>query len=134
MKEIDVKKGLNQQEVHDRIAKGLINISDQDTTKSYKQIIKDNLLTLFNLINVILAGLIIFTGSYRNLLFLGVVISNIIIGTFQEIRTKRVLDKISLIHSMKVSCIRDGREKQISVEEIVIDDILKLKQGLSKNR
>ena len=73
MKEIDVKKGLNQQEVHDRIAKGLINISDQDTTKSYKQIIKDNLLTLFNLINVILAGLIIFTGSYRNLLFLGVV-------------------------------------------------------------
>lgn len=129
MKEIDVKKGLNQQEVHDRIAKGLINISDQDTTKSYKQIIKDNLLTLFNLINVILAGLIIFTGSYRNLLFLGVVISNIIIGTFQEIRTKRVLDKISLIHSMKVSCIRDGREKQISVEEIVIDDILKLKMG-----
>ncbi len=129
MKETDIRTGLNQEEIDERVAKGLVNICDQDTTKSYKQIFKDNLLTLFNLINVILAGLIMFTGSYRNLLFLGVVLSNIVIGTFQEIRTKRVLDKISLIHSMKALCLRNGKEEMISIEDIVVDDILKLKMG-----
>lgn len=127
---VDHQKGLNAEQVTLRKQQGLVNISDNVHTKSYQQILKDNLFTLFNLINVTLAGLIIFTGNYRNLLFLGVVISNILIGTIQEIRAKRTLDKISLIVSMKVCVIRDGKEEMVGVDEIVLDDIIKLKSGM----
>lgn len=121
--------GLTQQEVQDRIQKGYINREENTQTKSYKRIFYDNICTLFNLINLILAILIILTGSFKNLLFLGVVFSNIIIGTFQEIRAKKTLDKISLINTMKVCSIREGKETFISVQDIVLDDILKVKMG-----
>ena len=89
----------------------------------------DNIFTLFNFVNLVLALLIMTTGEYKNLLFLGVVFSNIFIGTFQEIRSKITLDKISLIHTMKVCAIRESKEKMISINEIVLDDILKVKSG-----
>lgn len=129
IKDIDIHIGLNDKEINERISKGLVNRIDNEASKSYKQIFKDNILTLFNLINLILAVMILFTGSYRNLMFLGVVFSNIIIGTFQEIRAKRTLDKISLIHTMKAVSLRKGKTEMISIEEIVVDDILKLKAG-----
>ncbi|NBK96995.1 MAG: HAD family hydrolase [Erysipelotrichia bacterium] len=122
-------KGLSQAQVQERVEKGLCNISEQTHTKSYRQIFKDNVFTLFNLINAILAGLIVFTGNYKNLLFLGVVFSNIFIGCFQEIRAKRTLDKISLIVSMKACVIREGKEYRIAINEVVLDDIVKLKSG-----
>ncbi len=122
-------QGLTKQQVDERIKKGQVNLVSSDETKSYKQIFKDNVLTLFNFINIFIAILIIFTGSYKNLMFLGVVFSNIIIGTFQEIRSKRTLDKISLIHTMKVTAIRDGKDVQIGMNEIVLDDLLRIKTG-----
>lgn len=126
---VDTKQGLNSQQVQKRMDEGFVNVSDADQTKSYKQILRDNIFTLFNLINFILAGLILWTGSYRNLMFLGVVLSNILIGTFQEMRAKKTLDKISLINTMKVSVIRNGKEEKIGIEEIVLDDCLKVKSG-----
>ncbi|MGN1343749.1 MAG: HAD-IC family P-type ATPase [Traorella sp.] len=128
-KKISIDVGLNDKEVSFRVSNGLNNVVMNTTTKSYKQIIYDNIFTLFNLINVILAVLIFITGSYKNMAFLGVMISNIIIGMFQEIRAKRTLDKISLIHTMKVCAIRNKKECQIGIEEIVIDDILKINAG-----
>lgn len=126
---VDIKQGLNTDQINQRKREGLVNVTDNNTTKSYRQILSDNLFTLFNLINVILAVLILWTGSYKNLMFMGVVISNIIIGTFQEIRAKKTLDKISLIHTMKVNAVRNGQNTQLGIEEIVLDDILKVKTG-----
>lgn len=126
---IDVHVGLTNNEIEDRKNNGFINISDNSTTKSYKQIFIDNTFTLFNFVNLVLALLIMTTGEYKNLLFLGVVFSNIFIGTFQEIRSKITLDKISLINTMKVCSIRESKETMIPIQEIVIDDILKVKSG-----
>jgi cation-transporting ATPase E len=78
--------GLTAAEVKQRVADGLKNDPLPPLTRSVKQIFRDNLLTLFNLINILLGGLVLFTGSYKNLLFLGVVIFNTGIGIFQEIR------------------------------------------------
>ena len=126
---IDVHVGLTNNEVEKRKNEGFVNVIDNSTTKSYKQIFIDNIFTLFNFVNLVLALLIITTGEYKNLLFLGVVFSNIFIGTFQEIRSKITLDKISLIHTMKVCAIRESKETMISINEIVLDDILKIKSG-----
>ena len=126
---IDVHVGLTNNEIEDRKNNGFINISDNSTTKSYKQILIDNTFTLFNFVNLALALLIMTTGEYKNLLFLGVVFSNIFIGTFQEIKSKITLDKISLINTMKVCSIRESKETMIPIQEIVIDDILKVKSG-----
>lgn len=122
-------EGLTKAEVEQRIANGEVNIADIGKTKSYRKIICDNVFTLFNFINVILAILILTTHSYRNLLFLGVVIVNLIIGITQEIRAKKTLDKINLIVSSKVKVLRDGQFKLINVEEVVKDDIVALKMG-----
>ena len=76
---IDPAQGLSDSQVQERIDAGCVNTQDERITKSYEEIFRDNVLTLFNLINAILAGLIIFIGSFKNLLFLGVVISNLVI-------------------------------------------------------
>ena len=126
---IDPEKGLNNSQVQKRIAAGYVNTQDEKITKSYKEIFRDNILTLFNLINAVLAGLIIFIGSYKNLLFLGVVFSNLIIGIFQEIRAKRTLDKLALITEPYVSVLREGEILQLHMQEIVLDDIIFLQTG-----
>lgn len=126
---IDLNKGLTTQEVETRIKDGLVNTIDNKSTKSYKQIFMSHIFTLFNLINFILALLIAYTGSYRNLFFLGVVFSNIIIGIYQEVRSKITLDKISLIHTMKVCVIRNCMESMVNIQDIVVDDLIKIKTG-----
>ena len=126
---IDPAYGLNDDQVKERIDAGYINTQEDRITKSYKEIFRDNIFTLFNLINAVLAGLIIFIGSYKNLLFLGVVFSNLVIGIFQEIRAKRVLDKLSLISEPYVTLLRNGKEVKLHMDEIVIDDILCLETG-----
>ena len=125
----DIKIGLSSKEVKQRFEQNLVNYDTSVKTKSIAQIIKGNLFTLFNLLNFILGLAIILVNSYKNLLFLGVVISNIIISTIQEIQAKRTIDKLSLIAATKVKVIRDGKERQISINEVVLDDIFKLTQG-----
>lgn len=127
--DIDLQCGLTQSQIDDRIQKGQVNVQSETITKSYKEIFRDNLLTLFNLINAILAGLIIFIGSFRNILFLGVVISNIFIGIIQEIRAKRVLDKLSLITQFNIRVLRDCALVEIHMNELVLDDIMILSTG-----
>ena len=128
-KHIDLSIGLNDKQVEERIQKGFINTQETNITKSYKEIFRDNIFTLFNLINAILAGLIIFIGSFKNLLFLGVVISNLVIGIFQEIRAKRVLDKLSLITQPYLDVLRNGNIVQLHMEKLVLDDVMFLKSG-----
>lgn len=125
----EIHYGLDKQQVAQRMSDQLHNEQVKRITKSYQEIFKDNICTLFNLINAILAGLIIYVGSYRNLMFLGVAVSNLAIGIFQEIRSKRVLDKLSLINESKISVMRSGALCEIHMEELVLDDIMVLKSG-----
>ncbi len=122
-------KGLSSEEVNIRIKKGLTNENKVVPTKSILKIITDNIFTLFNLLNFVLALLIFFVSSYKNLLFMGIVICNTLISMIQEIRSKRVVDKLSIITSLKSNVIRDNKIVNIDNEDIVLDDIIILKSG-----
>ena len=88
-------QGLNAQQVQMRQQQGLSNDSGEIKTKTVGQIIRGNLITPFNILNVILASMVFLVGSYKNLLFMGVVICNTLIGTLQEIRAKKTIDKLA---------------------------------------
>lgn len=124
--EVDIHQGLSHEDVKKRMMEGKFNKQVDKISKSYEDIIKDNIFTLFNLINIILAGLVIFIGSWRNLLFMGVILSNIVIGIIQEIRAKKVLDKLSLITQSNVKVLRDRSWQEIHLSEVVLDDIVSL--------
>lgn len=103
--------------------------NSNNLSKSYKEIIKQHVFTLFNGINVVLAIFVFFTGSYRNMLFMITVILNMVIGLFQEIRSKHMLDKLSLLNQTKIHVIRNNTELELSVEEVKVNDILVLYAG-----
>lgn len=121
--------GLTEKEVAARIQDGLVNGDTEVPTKSIPAIIKGNIVTLFNILNFVLAGLILITGSYKNMLFMGVILCNILIGTVQEIRAKRTIDKLSLISAPKATVLRASRQCQIAVSELVLDDLMLLHAG-----
>jgi len=121
--------GLNTSQIEMRQNQGLINGEPDIKTKSVVQIIRENIITPFNILNIILAALILMVGSYKNLLFMGVIISNILIGSFQEIRAKKTIDKLSLISAPKAHVVRNSQKASIPVNEIVLDDIMTLASG-----
>ena len=104
----DVTTGLTAEQVNERISCGKVNGDFNIPSKSVKQIFKDNCLTFFNLINIILAAFVVAVGSFKNCLFLGVIICNTAIGIFQEIRSKRAIDKLALISAPKADVLRNG--------------------------
>lgn len=124
-----LNSGLSDLEVSERTRDGRINGEPESNTKTVKQIVKDNILTFFNLLNIALGFLIFLTGSYKNCLFLGVIFFNIVIGIFQEIRAKRVVDKLSLVSAPKALVLRNGSKKEINTAEIVMDDLMLLSAG-----
>ena len=126
----DPSLGLSSSQVLKREKENLMNLDVSIPTKTLPQIIRGNLFTLFNLINFVLALAIIYVGSFKNLLFMGVVISNLIISTYQEIRAKKAVDKLSILSLSKINVIRDGNIKKIGINDIVLDDILELNQGI----
>lgn len=121
--------GLTSKEVKDRIKNGMVNEFESSPSKTIKQILIENTCTLFNFINIILAIAIIMVGSYKNLLFLGVVICNTLISTVQEIRAKKVVDKLSVISSVKAKVKRDNQIKNIHISNIVKDDLIYYELG-----
>ncbi len=121
--------GLTAAEVEERTAQGLVNRADITTDKTTSQIIKSNLFTYFNLIFLILAVLLCLVGSYRNLTFLPVVIGNTVIGILQELRAKRVLDKMNMLNAPTALAVRDGKQFRLSSEELVQDDVVVLCAG-----
>lgn len=121
--------GLSEEQINERIENHLINEEMSIPTKTIPHIIKNNLFTLFNLINFILAIAILYVGSYKNLLFMGVVISNLIIGTYQEIRAKKAVDKLSIVAASKIEVLRNGEICNVGINDIVLDDLLILRQG-----
>lgn len=125
----DFKIGLSDEQIKERIENNLINRDISIPTKSIKTIIATNVFTLFNFLNLFLAIAVFSVKSYKNLFFLGVVICNTLISTIQEIHSKKIVDKLSVISSTKVTAIRSGIKKEITINEIVLDDILEFRAG-----
>lgn len=130
MNPTNLNTGLTDEEALRRSQNGQSNGSLNVRTKSVAMIFRDNVCTLFNLINLILFVLIVSVGSWRNTLFMGVVICNIGIGIFQEIRSKRVIDKLSILSAPKVKVLRSGAEKIIPINDVVIGDVVILSNGM----
>lgn len=121
--------GLTDREVQHRIDTYQTNVQVDPSTRTIKQIVKDNVLTYFNLVFAILAALLIVVGSFRELTFMIVVIANTCIGIFQEIRSKRTLDKLKLMKMPRAHAVRNGQEVEVHVSDLVIDDVVILKAG-----
>lgn len=127
--EADVEKGLSSGQVRENRNNGWVNEPVEPQSKTVREIIRSNLLTYFNMVFAILALLLIIAGSFRNLTFLGIVLANLLIGIIQEIRAKRVLDKLTVLEEPKVRVIRDGIKSEIPAEDLVLDDIVILGSG-----
>ena len=123
------KIGLNKEQVEKRKQEDLWNKDTSVPTKSIKRILYDNFFTLFNFLNLFLAIAIFITGSYKNMLFLFIVIFNTAISTIQEIHSKRVVDKLAVMATSKAKVIREGKKEEISIHEIVLDDIIEFHTG-----
>ncbi|WP_201306803.1 HAD-IC family P-type ATPase [Companilactobacillus farciminis] len=122
-------EGLTNQEVDSRVQRGLTNVQIKKLSRPIPKILADNLFTLFNFLNLVIAILIFWTGSYRNLFFLGPVIANIIIGSYQEIRAKITVDKISLVNSASFNVTRNSQLEKVDIADLVEDDIVTVKRG-----
>lgn len=125
----DANVGLNSSQVEERIRDGLVNEKVDSSTKTTAEIVKSNVFTYFNLIFLIIAILLIAVGSFRDLTFLPIIIANTCIGIVQELRSKKVLDELSILNSPKITVVREGKQKQVRPEELVQDDVVLLAAG-----
>ena len=121
--------GLTSAEVAERVAQGKTNANTDVKTKSLGQILREHTLTLFNAVNLALAILVAVTGQYRNMTFMLVVVINLVIGVVQEVRAKQMVDKLSILTAKKVRVVRDGVEHEVSVDDLVLDDVFLLTHG-----
>lgn len=122
-------KGLTSEEVRAAQAAGKVNADATVKTRSYGSIFRSNICTLFNLINVILAVFVFLTGSYKNMLFMLVIVINTIIGVVQEIRSKITTDRLSIVVAANVEVMRDGKLQKIPIDELVLGDVMRLGRG-----
>jgi len=121
--------GLNSHDIEYRINNNMVNNENIKNSRSLKSILLSNLITLFNLIHTILFILVLTTGALNNAMFVCSIIFNIIISIYQEIKAKKIVDKLSIANVTKVRVIRDEKLEEILPSEIVLDDVLYLKQG-----
>ncbi len=122
-------EGLTASEVQRKIEDGQTNQVEENLLKSDKEIIKENTINIFNILNLVLALFVLLVGSPKNTLFFGVVVINTLIGIIQELRAKHTIDKLSVLAKTKAVVLRDGRLQQIDQEAIVLGDILYLRNG-----
>lgn len=126
----DIEIGLTNEDVESRIMAGLSNTLDTGSSKSVSSIVISNLVTFFNFLNFSIAIWLLSIGAeFANFLFLGTVSANIAIGIIQEIRAKKMIDKLSLLSAPTANVVRDKGDYEISVSNVVIDDILYLNSG-----
>ncbi len=122
-------EGLTKLEVEYRKNNGLVNNETTTYTRSFKEIVISNTITLFNILNIALAVLVLTTGSIQNVTFVGTIIFNTLIAIYQEYKAKRILDNIKVTNQDKIVVVRDGKKEVITKEEIVMDDVIYLASG-----
>lgn len=121
--------GLTSEEVKARVRAGQVNVNTDLPTRTYKQIVLSNTLTFFNFLNIVLFAMIILVGSFRNSLFIGTALINTLIGIFQEIRAKKILDKLAVITTNRARPVRDEKQTSVPIDELVLDDVIVLVNG-----
>lgn len=129
LNKIDIKKGLTQEQVAIQKQQGLQNDYEENVAKSTKDIIYDNVMTLFNFLNFAIALCLLFVGAYSNLAFLAIILVNMGMGIFQEIHARNLIQKLSIVAKEKVHVMRDGQQQEIDTKELVIDDIVLISAG-----
>ena len=122
-------KGLTDEQVLQRIENGQTNKVEDDKTRTNWEIIRDNVCTLFNLFNLLIAIALISVKAYTNLAYMLIIIVNIVIGIVQEIHARNLVQKLSVLKVSKATVVRNGKEKEINIDEIVLDDVIILDSG-----
>lgn len=127
-------KGLSSAQVKERIEHNLVNRPKKTVTKSYLEIIVKNVFTLLNVLLFIVAGFMIWLIAEGNapisrLFFFGILVLNIGISLFQDVKARILVSKLSLVSSPRTTVIRDGKEKEIPFNEIVLTDVVRIKAG-----
>ena len=125
----DVDRGLSSAEVAERVATGRVNVSPEPPGRSFAQIVAANTFTVVNAIMIVLFVLVLVSGHPKDGLFVGVVISNSVIGVVQEVRARSELKRLSVVTEPRATVVRDGEPIEIPAEEIVADDIVQLRIG-----
>jgi cation-transporting ATPase E len=125
----DPATGLTTADVADRVSKGQTNVVPNAPTRTVGQIIRGNVFSPINLIVAILAALVIAAGSPKDALFGGVIVANSVIGVVQELRAKKVLDKLRVVNAPRAHVVRDGKVVELQTHELVLDDVVELRTG-----
>lgn len=125
----DSELGLSSAQAQERVDAGWANLPIDPPGKTVGQIVRSNVFTYFNMLFFFLAACVLAVGSWQNVMFMGVVLANIAIGIVQEIRSKRTLDKLTLLTAPQGAVIRDGRRRKIPTSEMVRDDIVEFSAG-----
>lgn len=125
----DPKLGLTTAQASDFLEQGLGNEMVESNAKSTGQIIRENTLTFFNLVFVVLAALLVLAGDFKDMMFLGIAAVNSIIGIVQQLRSRATLEKLSLISESRVKVVRDGQLGTVPVHKLVREDIVELGAG-----
>ena len=99
-------------------------------TKSASQIIRENVCTLFNLFNVLIAIALALVGAWSNLLFILIIALNTVIGIVQELHAKKLVEQIAVLTAPRAHALRDGEIRELPVEELVLGDVLSLEGGM----
>lgn len=121
--------GLTAAEVAKKTQEGLHNDYETKTSKSTAAIIKDNLLTLFNFLNLLIGVFLFAVGAYSNMFYLAIIFVNITIGISQELHARNLVKKLSLVSPQTVRVIRDSQTHEISAKELVLEDSVILGAG-----
>ena len=125
----DPKLGLTTAQASELLERGLGNEAVASNAKTTGQIIRENTLTFFNLVFVVLAALLVVSGNFRDMMFLGIAVVNSVIGIIQQLRSRATLEKLTLLSEARVKVVRDGQLGTVPVHKLVREDIVELGAG-----
>jgi cation-transporting ATPase E len=125
----DPRRGLSAAEVQARRDRGQLNAVEEHTSRTIGEIVRANVLTRFNALLSVLAVAVLATGRYGDALFAIVLVINALIGIGQEVRAKRTLDRLAVLHAPTAAVVRDGEEAEVPLGEIVLDELVVLRAG-----
>ena len=127
-----IEEGLDDNAINYMKSVGKVNVAKNPTNKSYTQIILCNIFTFFNVLMIAIAAILLLIVGKKvitNLMFLGIIICNLLIGTIQECKSKHTIEKLKLLNDSKILVRRNKQEVEILPSEIVLDDVVILNPG-----
>jgi len=125
----DPRQGLSSQQAARLLQSGCGNAAPDPNVKTTGQIVRENVLTFFNLVFVVLAVLLVLSGAFTDMAFLGIALINSLIGIFQQLKSRATLSRLNLVAEAKVKVVRDGQLGSVPVRKLVREDIVELSAG-----